>query len=150
MKDLNNDANQNFNWGFMKDKFNDILGEDLWNEITNIFPRRGPNTDMYRTDSEIVIVAEMPGVTSSNDISIRLKGLKLSLSGKIPYNYPVEDDNLIQSERFFGEFKKDIQLPDDIIPNEISQAYFKNGLLEIHISIASASTEKDIEVKFEE
>lgn len=150
MKDLNEDVNNDFNWDFMKGKFNDIFGEDLWSDITNIFPRRGPNTDMYRTDNEIVIVTEMPGVTSSNVISIRLKGLKLSLSGKIPYNYPVEKDNLIQSERFFGEFKKVIQLPDDIVPNEIIQANFKNGLLEVHIPIAPASTEKDIEVEFEE
>lgn len=150
MSDFSNDANKNFNWGFMKGKFGEILGEDLWGEITNIFPKRGPNTDMYRTDNEIVIVAEIPGVTSSNDISIRLKGLKLSLSGKIPYNYPVDEDDLIQSERAFGEFKKDIQLPDDIIPNEIIQAFFKNGLLEIHISITPASDEKDIEVEFGE
>jgi HSP20 family protein len=150
LSDLNNDANKNFNWGFMKGKFGEILGEDLWGEITNIFPKRGLNTDMYKTDTEIVIVAEIPGVTSSNDINIRLKGLKLSLSGKIPYNYPVDEDNLIQSERSFGEFKKDIQLPDDIIPNEIIQAFFKNGLLEIHISTAPAKDEKDIEVEFGE
>lgn len=149
MKDLKDDANKNFNWGFMKGKFSDILGEDLWSDITSMFPKRSPNTDMYRTDNEIVIVAEMPGVISSDDISIRLKGLKLSMSGKIPYNYPVEEDNLIQSERVLGDFKKDIQLPDDIIPSEIVQAYFKNGLLEIHIPTTPASAEKDIEVEFE-
>ena len=150
MKDLKDDANKNFNWGFMKGKFSDILGEDLWSDITSIFPGRGPNTDMYRTDDEIVVVAEIPGVTSSDNISIRLKGLKLSISGKIPCNYPVEENNLIQSERHFGEFRKDIQLPDDIIPSEVIQAYFKNGLLEIHISITPAMAEKNIEVEFEE
>ena len=88
MNYLKDDENKNFNWGFMKGKFSDILGEDLWSDITSMFPKHSPNTDMYRTDNEIVIVAEMPGVTSSDDISIRLKGLKLSMSGKIPYNYP--------------------------------------------------------------
>lgn len=150
MKDFNDDANKNFSWGFMKGKFSDILGEDLWSGINSIFPGRGPNTDMYRTDNEIVVVAEMPGVTSSDDISIRLKGLKLSMSGNIPYNYPVEEDNLIQSERVLGDFKKEILLPDDIIPSEIIQAHFKNGLLEIHILTTPIGAEKDIEVEFEE
>lgn len=150
MKDFSDDADKNFNFGFMKGKINDIFGEDLWSEITSIFPTRGPNTDMYKIDNEIVVISEIPGVTSSDDISIRLKGLKLSISGKTPYNYPVEEENLIQSERVLGDFKKDIQLPDDIVPSEIIQAHFKNGLLEIHIPTTPANDEKDIEVEFEE
>lgn len=150
MEDFKDDTNNNFNWGFMKGKFSDILREDLWDEITSIFPRRGPNADMYRTDDEIVAVVEMPGVTSSEGISIRLKGLELSISGKVPCNYPVDEDDLIQNERFLGEFKKELQLPDDIIPGEIIQAYLKHGLLEIHISTMPASPAKDIEVEFKE
>lgn len=142
--------NNNINWGFITGKFNDMLGEDLWSEITSIFPKRGPNADMYRTDDEIVALVEMPGVTQAEGISIRLKGLKLFISGEIPCNYPVDEDDLIQSERFLGEFKKELQLPDDIIPGEIIQAYFKHGLLEIHISTMPESPAKDIEVEFKE
>lgn len=134
----------------MKGKFNDLLGEDLLDEITSLFPKRGPNADMYKTSDEIVVVVEMPGVTSSEGISIRLKGLKLSISGKVPCNYPIDDEDLIQNERFLGEFKKELLLPDDIIPGEIIQAYFKHGLLEIHISIIPESPAKDIEVEFKE
>lgn len=150
MDDFKDYSNNNFGWGFMKGKLNDLLGEDLFDELTSIFPKRSPNADMYRTDEEIVAVIEMPGVTSSDGISIRLKGLKLSISGKIPCNYPVDEDDLLQGERFLGEFKKELQLPDDIIPGEIIQAYFKHGLLEIHISTTPASPAKDIEVEFKE
>lgn len=150
MKDLKDDENSNFNWSSLTGKFNDILGEDIWSEITSIFPKRTPNADMYKTDNDIVVVAEMPGVTSSDGINIRLKGLKLSISGEIPCSYPVEENDLIQSERFLGEFKKDIQLPDDIIPGEIIKAYLRNGLLEIHIAITPAGPEQDIKVEFEE
>ena len=150
MEDLEDDTNNNFSWGFMKGKFSDILGDDLLDEITSIFPKRTPNTDMYRTDDEIVVAVEMPGITSTEGISIRLKGLKLSISGEVPCNYGVDEEDLIQSERFFGEFKKELQLPDDITPGEIIKAFFKHGLLEIHISITPANPDRDIEVEFKE
>lgn len=148
MKNYNDDANKGFNWNFMQGKFKDILGEDFWQDINNVLPRRGPSVDMYRTDNEIVVVAELPGGYSTGDINIRLRGLKLYISGNVPYNYPIPEDELLHKERFIGEFKREIQLPEDIIPNEVIDAKFKGGILEIHVPTLPASESKDIKIDF--
>lgn len=136
-------------WRKIQEKARQVLGDDFWNDMGQIMPKRGQQTDIYKTEDEIVVVMELPGVRSAAQIGIRLKGYRLTVSGEIPWGYPVEKRSLLQSERYIGDFRKEITLPEDAAPNGLTGAQFKNGLLEIHIKRLREEDEKEVHVKFE-
>lgn len=144
------DNNKYFDWQNMNNKAQNILGDDFWGEINKVIPKRSPSIDVYRTPLEIVIVVESPGVYTPQSISVKLRGFKLLIQGEIPWTYPINKDDLIQAERFIGNFRREINLPHDVSPNQIVDAQFKNGLIEIHIPRVPEQEEKEIPIDFSE
>jgi HSP20 family protein len=120
-------------WKSLQAQASEVLGEEFWEDIADIIPIRGPRVDVYETDEKVVVVAELPGLASPNEVTVVLKGSVLSIQGKIKRNYPVDEDKIIQSERFHGKFKREISLPSNLAYKEIKAAY-KKGLLEIHLT----------------
>ncbi|MGE5631617.1 MAG: Hsp20/alpha crystallin family protein [Caulobacteraceae bacterium] len=137
-----------FDWRNMPEKAQQILGEDFWGEINKMIPRQGPFIDMYKTSKEVIVIVEMPGINTAEKISIKMKGLKLMVTGEIPWIYPVGPDELLQKERFTGGFKREITLPNDIDTNGSVAAQFKSGLVELHIPRLSSEDEKEIPIEF--
>lgn len=132
----------------MHPKAQEVLGDEFWSEINKVVPKRGPCIDMFRTKNEIVVVIEIPGIYSSENLNVKLKGFKLLINGEIPWTYPAASEDMIQSERFIGNFKRELTLPHDIAPDGLIDAQFKNGLVEIHIPRAIDQEEKDIPIDF--
>ncbi|MGP4081366.1 Hsp20/alpha crystallin family protein [Pseudalkalibacillus sp. R45] len=120
------------NWSKFSNEVDHVLGEDFWNDLHHVIPKRGPSYDMYETDAEGIIIFELPGLRSINEIKIKQHGTHLILQGKIDYHYPVPQDKLIQNERFTGNFKRSVLVPFHYTPEKITARY-KNGLLEIRI-----------------
>lgn len=139
-----------FEWKGMPEKAQQILGEDFWYEINKMIPKQGPPIDVYKTDEQVVVVVETPGLLSADKLTIRIKGMKLFISGEIPMTYKVEEEEILQRERFNGSFKREIQLPDDIIPDGPIEAQFKGGLVEIRIPKLAVGDEKEIQINFSE
>jgi len=90
-----------------------------------------PPTDMFETETEIVVVMDIAGITT-NDLSLRLnrnvlilRGLRREQSGggKRKY-YKMEID--------FGPFERRIELPAPIDPEGVIARYFQ-GFLEIRL-----------------
>lgn len=140
--------NVGFDWPNFNEKAQDILGEDFWNNINSSIPRRGPNIDLYNTEKEIVAVIEMPGISPSDKVSIRVKNNRLIVTGTIPWIYPVGEEDLIHRERFTGEFKREVRLPEDISQNGFVDAQYQNGLVIIHLQRIPSEDEKEIHIKF--
>ncbi|WP_261131298.1 Hsp20/alpha crystallin family protein [Bacillus sp. Marseille-Q3570] len=120
------------NWSKFSNEVDNVLGEDFWNDLHHVIPKRGPSYDMYETDTEGIIIFELPGLQSINEIKIKQHGTHLILQGKIDYHYPVQQDQLIHNERFTGKFKRSVTVPFHYTPEKINARY-KNGLLEIRI-----------------
>lgn len=137
-----------FGWQDMNNKAQNLLGDDFWKEIGNIIPKRGPSIDVYKTPLEIVVVIEVPGVYTPQSINVKLRGLKLLIQGEIPWTYPVDTNDLIQTERFIGSFRREINLPHDVSPNQTIEAQFRNGLIEIRIPRAQEQEEKEVPIDF--
>lgn len=57
-----------------------------------------------------------------------------------------EDSNYYRRERYDGEFRRLITLPDDVDPDRVEASY-RNGVLQIHIKRSEASRPRQIEVK---
>ncbi|MFS0823309.1 Hsp20/alpha crystallin family protein [Bacillus sp. 1P02SD] len=85
-----------------------------------------PSTDIYMTDSDVLLIAELPGY-QKDQISLSVSGTTLLLKGNSNIVYPGEP---LQQERYSGPFERTIQLPEATFPDQI-RASFKNGLLVI-------------------
>jgi HSP20 family protein len=104
--------------------------------------------DIYKTDSEIVILAPIAGV-SKEDIQLALTDDVLVIKGERKRPEEVSDEAYYTRECFFGAFSRAIILPLDADTKNIS-ADFSNNLLEIRIKKMPAKTEESKIIKIKE
>ncbi|MFZ5985638.1 MAG: Hsp20/alpha crystallin family protein [Bacillota bacterium] len=140
----------NLNWVFSQDSISSILGEDFWNDVSSVLPKRGPCIDVFQTDRDVHVVVEIPGIHTPEMVKVKLSNFKLIISGKIPYTYQISQEELLKNERFFGEFKREIELPGSIDPECEITAQYKNGIIEIKLPKALNTEEKYVPVQFGE
>ena len=114
----------------------EFLGEEFWDVINDFLPLVNPRIDIIRTDKEMTIVAELPGIQSEEDLSIRMQGRLLVIAGEIKRPYIVDGQEVIKDERFTGPFKRKIRLPEDCIIEKLVASYI-NGLVKIVIPVFS-------------
>lgn len=139
-----------FDWSFLYNSTQGSILEGFWNQLNRIYSKVGPPTDIYKLEDRLVVIADMPGIDSTNKINIRLRGNKLRIQGNIPpLNYSTEE-NLLYQERFQGRFDREIKLPESIDLNQRINAHFKNGLLIIEIPLLFDGDEQEIPVEFYE
>ncbi len=124
---------EEINWGKVHTDIEEVLGEDFWDEMKNVLPKRGPNMDVYTSKDKLVIFAEFPGIAVENYVKIKKENQTLILYGQIPYQYPFPHTQLQVSERFSGIFKRSVVIPFPFSLQNIV-TFNHNGLVEIHIS----------------
>ena len=108
---------------------------------------RVPSVDVSETDTEVVVKAEVPGI-SKEQLDIEVLPDLLSLSAEVEKEQEVEGRVFRRRERVWGRFQRDIPLPVEVKP-EAANAKLENGLLEIHlpkIEQAKAAAPKRIHV----
>jgi len=89
-----------------------------------------PRIDVYETDKEIEVTAEIPGLVSKNDITINVYDNYLEIKGEIKKSEERSDKNYHVSERFYGKFSRVIGLPAEV-DKENAKAKYENGVLTI-------------------
>jgi len=130
------------------------LFEDVWGEekegLPSLLRRRGwaPALDMYETDKEVVVKAELPGL-KTKDVDISVDEDRLTIKGERKFEEEVKEENFYRLERRYGSFERVIPLPTGVKKDAIKAAY-KNGILEIHLPKAEEVKPKRIKVKVEE
>ena len=88
-----------------------------------------PATDIYETDKEIKLVADMPGVKKEN-LKVIVKNDELQIEGKVePWD---KDEKLLYSEIYHYNYKRSFILSDTIDKDKIS-AKMDNGVLYISL-----------------
>lgn len=92
----------------------------------------GPRVDLYQTDQEVVVSAELPGVESKDDIEVTVTPDTLSLRGELKRIQDVREEHFFHSERYFGSFSRTLPLPAEVKPED-TRASYQNGLLEIRM-----------------
>lgn len=88
-------------------------------------PKTFPLIDLIEGEEEIIITIELPGVMKEN-VQLGLQENILTVKGKVLPIHPNGKTNY--SERFYGDFQRQITLPDSVSPNDLN-AKFWNGLL---------------------
>lgn len=103
-----------------------------------------PVVDIYEKDGDLVIRAELPGVTR-DDIDVSVEDGVLTLSGERKTEEALEDANAYRRERFFGKFARAFTLPDNVDAESIG-ASFKDGVLEVRVPKVERAKARKIEV----
>ncbi|MGQ9707201.1 MAG: Hsp20/alpha crystallin family protein [bacterium] len=104
-----------------------------------------PPIDLVETDEDYRIKVDLPGI-SKDDMSISAVGNSIVVKGEKRQEKKEEKENYHYMERFYGSFKRVIDLPSDIEADKIS-AEFTNGVLEIIVPKTEKVKPKEIEIK---
>ncbi|MDC3418645.1 Hsp20/alpha crystallin family protein [Aquibacillus salsiterrae] len=130
LTELNNDLFQ-----AMEHLFRSPSTSSLFDSIDSFFqdqliPAKAA-VDMYETDTEWVVLVDLPGVDKQN-IYIDVIGDRLKIAVKDDQDSEAYDEqqSFYQRERRFFQTERVVQLPYEINKNE-TKAIYKNGVLDI-------------------
>lgn len=98
-----------------------------------------PTTDIFARQGDLVIRTELAGV-AEEDIEITVSGGTLTISGERRDDTSDEEVGYYVRERFYGNFRRSMTLPEGANETRIS-ASFKNGMLEITVKDGAKATE---------
>lgn len=102
-----------------------------------------PEVDIFETDLDIIVLADMPGV-AAEDLKIDLEDSVLTLSGDVrPWEDPSESDVLIEFE--IGKYFRQFTLSDAIDQSKI-KARLEDGVLRLTLPKAQKAVPRQITV----
>ena len=88
-----------------------------------------PSVDIYETENEVVLTAEIPGI-EDQDIEIKLEDSTLSIKGERKLEKETKEENYHRIERAYGTFYRSFTIPHNVDQDKI-QAEHENGVLKI-------------------
>lgn len=92
---------------------------------------RPPRVDVYQTEEEVIITAEIPGV-DKKDLDVYVDESTVKLAGQFRQSNEFRDEHVYRSERRYGSFSRSIPLPTEV-KSDKAKAEYKDGVLSITI-----------------
>lgn len=129
---MNQTPMQQLDGFFQSQPFRGVLDSiDAFFQQKGLFPASFP-VDVYETESEWVVTAELPGARREN-IHIELLGdrIKIALTNDIDTEETNDVHNYYYRERRMDHSERVVVLPYTIYKQR-TKAVFKNGVLKIH------------------
>ncbi|MDL1968510.1 MAG: Hsp20/alpha crystallin family protein [Deltaproteobacteria bacterium] len=103
-----------------------------------------PAVDIFETDREITLLADMPGV-AANDVTIDLRDDILTLTGDVkPWEGADESDVLVEFE--IGKYYRQFSL-SELIKQDKIEANLQDGVLRLVLPKAEKAMPRKIAVK---
>jgi len=103
-----------------------------------------PAVDIYETEGEIVVQAELPGM-DRKDISLNLENNVLTIRGDRQFNKETKEDNYHRIERSYGGFSRSFSIPTTVDEDKI-RADYKDGVLRIALPKKEQAKPKQIQI----
>jgi len=88
-----------------------------------------PAVDIYESENQLVLTAEIPGV-DEKDVEIKIEDDTLSIKGERRFETETKEENYHRLERSYGSFYRTFTLPNYIDQDKI-HAEHENGVLKI-------------------
>jgi HSP20 family protein len=103
-----------------------------------------PAVDIYETEGEIVVQAELPGM-DRKDISLNLENNVLTIRGDRQFKKETKEDNYHRIERSYGGFSRSFSIPTTVDEDKI-RADYKDGVLRIALPKKEQARPKQIQI----
>jgi HSP20 family protein len=103
-----------------------------------------PAVDIFETESEIVVKAELPGM-ERKDITLNLEKNVLTLRGERRFQKETKEENYHRIERSYGGFSRSFSIPATVDEERISAEY-KDGVLKIVLPKKEQAKPKQIRI----
>src|SRR5689334_21816969 len=103
-----------------------------------------PAVDIFETEGEIVVKAELPGV-DRKDISLHLENNVLTLKGERRFEKETKEENYHRIERAYGGFSRSFSIPATVDEDKI-RADYKDGILKIALPKKEQVKPKQIQI----
>jgi len=103
-----------------------------------------PDVDIFETEKEMTLLADMPGV-KANGLNIDLNENVLTLSGDVEIQER-ENENVILREYDIGKYYREFKLSEIIDQSKI-EAVLKDGVLRLTLPKVEAAKPRKITVK---
>jgi HSP20 family protein len=108
--------------------------------LSSVFP-----LDLYREDGNLVIKADIPGVTS-DELDITVKDNVLTISGETRAEEEVKEEDYIRQERRYGSFSRSMALPIEA-ESDRAEAAFEDGVLTVTIPVAEEPQPEAVKIE---
>lgn len=100
-----------------------------------------PKIDISENDKQIIIDAEIPGVTKDN-LKITLQDNILTIEGEKKKVTEEKEKTFYREERSYGKFKRSFTLPVEVNSDNVD-AKFENGMLQVKLDKIEAKEKKE-------
>jgi HSP20 family protein len=124
---------------FFKEAFTPFLGEGELSTRT-----WAPPVDIYETENDIVVKAELPGI-EPKDVDVKVEDNTLYLKGERKFEKETKEDNYHRVERSYGAFARSFSLPNSINTDKV-KAEFRDGLLTLTLPKREEAKPKTIKI----
>ncbi len=105
-------------WDQMEQMARDMARMVPWAEETGDGHEMGIPVDIYETDTEVVVKAEVPGI-KKEDLEINFQDNNLTIRGQSKEETEVKEENYYRREVRSGSFFRSIPLPSEVKQDEI-------------------------------
>src|SRR5438552_4068077 len=103
-----------------------------------------PAVDIFETEGEIVVKAELPGV-DRKDITLNLDNNVLTLKGERRFEKETKEENYHRIERAYGGFSRAFSIPATVDEEKI-RADYRDGVLKIALPKKEVAKPKQIRI----
>ncbi|MER3456101.1 MAG: molecular chaperone [Thermus sp.] len=127
----------------------------LFDELTGRRPARRrearepvvwePAVEVYETDHEVVVRAELPGVDPKS-VNVTVQDNTLTVEAEAREEQEERGRNYLRRELRYGQFSRTVALPAEVKP-DAAKATFRNGLLEVRVPKSERAKPKQVKVE---
>jgi HSP20 family protein len=116
-----------------------MRAHDLFDELDRLFSTQvsdmgeeadyGPAVDVYETDEEVVVKAQLPGV-KKEDVDVSLQENAITIRAETRREEEVDEEGYFRRELRYGTFARRLPLPAEVDEEQVS-AKMEDGVLEV-------------------
>ena len=130
---------------WMRSLFDDLLEPAGTADIRSVPRGSYPLVNIGATDDAVTVYVFAPGVDPAS-LQVDVEGTLLTVSGRREAPESGDAGTWYRRERFTGEFRRAIALPDGLDP-ELAEARMRNGVLELKLPKRAEMQRRRIQVR---
>jgi HSP20 family protein len=115
-----------------------------WSELMPGFEGRMPKVDVIDRDEEVVVRAEVPGVTK-DDLEVTVTDNVVTIKGETSHEEKEEKGDYYRSEISRGAFSRSVTLPSNVSSDKAT-ANFSDGVLELNLPKVEKSRRHTVKI----